>query len=404
MSLQKRKIIDLTGNLLIKASGWITTFIIVLITIYLFKEGVGLFFSQPTMERFDVVVHKDNPVQRLSIEDLRKIKKGEIKSWEELGGFPEKIVLISPANLNKFVPEGRLGKDLEYLPEVLDSLVSANRGILLAFPADVLPKDKIKVVKVPNISLPEVLFNKRWYPTSKPFPSFGILALIVGKLWVTFGAIVLAFPLGLAIAIGLAELLSPRMRRVVKVFVELFAAIPSVVFGFFGLIVIVPILKDMFNVPVGESALAGSLILALMSLPTIVSIAEDALSSVPVRLKEASLALGATKLQTIFLVVLPVAIPRIITGVILSLGRAAGETAPILFTVAAYYLPKVSTSIWEPSMALPYHLYVISTSGTDIEKARPVAFGTALVLLVIVLFFNLTATYIRYKYERKNKK
>jgi len=246
----------------------------------------------------------------LSIEDLRKIKKGEIDSWDKLGSFSGKIVLISPANLNKFVPEERLGKELEYLPEVLDSLVSVNKGILLVFPADVLPKDKVKIVKVPNISLSEVMFNKRWYPTSKPFPSFGILALIVGTLWVTFGAIVLAFPLGLAIAIGLSELLSPRMRRM--------------------LIVIVPILKDMFNVPVGESALAGSLILALMSLPTIVSIAEDALSSVPVRLKEASLALGATKWETIKDISIPYAKSGIVSATILGIGRAFGETMAVL--------------------------------------------------------------------------
>ncbi len=398
MSLRKRKIIDFAGNLLIKASGWITTFIIILITIYLFKEGVGLFFSKPTMERFDVVVRKDNPVQKLSIEDLRKIKKGEIKSWEELGSFPEKIVLISPANLNKFVSEERLGKDLEYLPDVLDSLVSVNKGILLVFPTDVLPKDKIKIVKVPNISISDVLFNKRWYPTSKPFPSFGILALIVGTLWVTFGAIVLAFPLGLAIAIGLAELLSPRMRRIVKVFVELFAAIPSVVFGFFGLIVIVPILKDLFNVPVGESALAGSLILALMSLPTIVSIAEDALSSVPTRLKEASLALGATKWETIKAVSIPYAKSGIVSATILGIGRAFGETMAVLMVTGNAAI--IPTSFLEPvrtlSATIAAELGEAPQGGTHYQAL----FVIGIVLFIITTFFNTIANAITKEHKR----
>ncbi len=227
----------------------------------------------------------------------------------------------------------------------------------------------------------------------------GILPAIVGTLYLTVLSMLFAAPIGILSGIYMSEY--PKHRRI-KYIIDLMtnnlAGIPSIVFGLFGMAVFVLALNF------SDSILSGSLTLAILSLPVIIRATEEALKDVPKELREASLALGATKLQTIFLVVLPVAIPRIITGVILSLGRAAGETAPILFTVAAYYLPKVSTSIWEPSMALPYHLYVISTSGTDIEKARPVAFGTALVLLAIVLFFNLTATYIRYKYERKNKK
>ena len=227
----------------------------------------------------------------------------------------------------------------------------------------------------------------------------GILPAIVGTLYLTILSMLFAAPIGVLSGIYMAEFPKPKIvKKIIDLMTNNLAGIPSIVFGLFGMAVFVLALNF------GDSILAGSLTLAILSLPVIIRATEEALKDVPKELREASLALGATKLQTIFLVVLPVAIPRILTGVILSLGRVAGETAPILFTVAAYYLPKVTTSIWEPTMALPYHLYVISTSGTDIEKARPVAFGTALVLLAIVLFFNLTAAYIRYKYEKRHKK
>ena len=227
----------------------------------------------------------------------------------------------------------------------------------------------------------------------------GILPAIVGTLYLTVMSMLFAAPIGILSGIYMAEYPKPRIvKQIIDLMTNNLAGIPSIVFGLFGMAIFVLALNF------SDSILSGSLTLAILSLPVIIRATEEALKDVPKELREASLALGATKLQTIFLVVLPMALPRILTGVILSLGRVSGETAPILFTVAAYYLPKIATSIWDPTMVLPYHLYVISTSGTDLDKARPVAFGTALILLIIVLFFNLTATYIRYKYERKHKK
>ena len=151
----------------------------------------------------------------------------------------------------------------------------------------------------------------------------------------------------------------------------------------------------------GDSILAGSLTLGILALPVIIRTTEEALRSVDDLHRQASYALGASKLYTIKKVVLPIALPNIITGLILAIGRVSGETAPILFTVAAYFLPKLPHSLFEQAMALPYHLYVLATSGTDIEKAKPMAFGTALILITIVLICNLLANLIRAKFKKK---
>jgi phosphate transport system permease protein len=150
----------------------------------------------------------------------------------------------------------------------------------------------------------------------------------------------------------------------------------------------------------GDSILAGSLTLGLLVLPIVIRTTEEALKAVPDSYRSGSLALGATKLQTVQRVILPAAYPNIITGLILSIGRVSGETAPILFTAAAYFLPKLPTSIFDQVMALPYHLYVISTSGTNVEACRPIAFGTALVLILIVLIMNTLAAFIRRKLNK----
>lgn len=175
-------------------------------------------------------------------------------------------------------------------------------------------------------------------------------------------------------------------------------SIPSIVFGLFGMTLFVNTLGF------GDSILAGSLTLGLLILPVIIRTTEEALKSIDNTYRTGSLALGATKFQTIYRVILPMAFPNIITGLILSIGRVSGETAPILFTVAAYFLPKLPSSIFDQVMALPYHLYVITTSGTDIEASRPIAYGTALVLISIVFIMNLLASLIRRKFENKTRK
>lgn len=224
----------------------------------------------------------------------------------------------------------------------------------------------------------------------------GILPAIVGTLLLTLGTGIIAVPLGIAAAIFLSEYAGDnRATRLIRLAIINLAGIPSVVYGLFGLGLFVLFLRF------GTSLLAGSLTLAIMTLPVIISTAEEALRAVPQSFRVVSISLGGTKWQTIRRIVLPQALPGILTGVILGLERAAGETAPILFTVAAFFLPRLPRSIFDQTMALPYHLFVISTQvpGMPIH----IQYGTALVLLAFVLAMNVTATFIRSYYRRRRQ-
>ena len=226
----------------------------------------------------------------------------------------------------------------------------------------------------------------------------GILPAIVGTLCLVVGSMVFAFPIGGMSGIYINEYAPNNwLVKFIRVMTNNLSSIPSIVFGLFGMALFVNTLGF------GDSILAGSLTLVLLVLPVVIRTTEEALKAIDNSYRNASLALGATKLQTIRKVILPMAFPNIITGLILSVGRVSGETAPILFTVAAYFLPKLPTSIFDQVMALPYHLYVLATSGTDIQAARPMAYGTALVLILIVLLINLLANGLRAWFGKKVK-
>jgi phosphate transport system permease protein len=224
----------------------------------------------------------------------------------------------------------------------------------------------------------------------------GIWPAIVGTIYLTIGTGVIAVPIGLAAAIYLSEYASDtKTTRVIRIAIINLAGIPSVVYGLFGFALFVLFLG------LGSSIAAACLTLAIMTLPVIISTAEEALRAVPQSFRVVSISMGGTRWQTIRRVVLPQALPGILTGVILGLERAAGETAPILFTGAAFFLPRLPGSIFDETMALPYHLFVISTQvpGMPIQ----IQYGTALVLLVFVLLMNLIATVIRSYYRRKRQ-
>ena len=226
----------------------------------------------------------------------------------------------------------------------------------------------------------------------------GIFPAIVGTLLLMLGSAIVAFPVGIMSGIYMNEYASRGwVVKFIRLMTNNLSGVPSIVFGLFGMALFVKYLGF------GDSILAGSLTLGLLSLPLVIRTTEEALKDIPAGIREGSLALGATKLQTIWKVVLPMGMPRIITGLILSLGRVSGETAPILFTCAAYFFPQLPASIFDQCMALPYHLYVISTSGTDIEAQQPIAYGTALVLIVIVLVINLLAGVLRRHFENRLK-
>jgi len=226
--------------------------------------------------------------------------------------------------------------------------------------------------------------------------SGGIFPAIIGTIYLVSGAIIFALPIGILAAIYLSEYAKDNLlTRMIKLAIVNLAGVPSVVYGLFGLALFVVFFKF------GASILSGSLTLGIMILPIIITTSREALESVPQSFREVSLSLGVSKWQTIRHVVLPNAIPGILTGTILGLGRAAGETAPILFTVAAFYLPQLPKSIFEQAMALPYHLYVISTQVPNVDEK--IRYGTALVLLILVLFMNLVAIIIRYQFRKKKK-
>ncbi|MDI5896647.1 phosphate ABC transporter permease PstA [Flavobacterium yafengii] len=226
----------------------------------------------------------------------------------------------------------------------------------------------------------------------------GIFPAIVGTLCLVFGSMIFAFPVGVLAAIYMNEYVKDGwMKKIIKQMTNNLAGVPSIVFGLFGMALFVNKLEF------GDSLLAGSLTLGLLVLPVVIRTTEESLKSVDDTFRQASLGLGASKWQTTSKVVFPIAFPNIITGLILSIGRVSGETAPILFTVAAYFLPKLPTSIFDQAMALPYHLYVISTSGTNIEASRAMAYGTALVLIIIVLISNLLANALRKYFGKKVK-
>ena len=224
----------------------------------------------------------------------------------------------------------------------------------------------------------------------------GIFPCILGTFLLALSSMLVALPLGVSAAIYLNEYARPgKALRVIRIGINNLAGVPSVVFGLFGLGLFVTALG------MGVSIAAGALTLGALTLPVIIGTTEEALKSVPDTYREASLGLGATKWQTISRVVLPAATPGILTGSILSISRAAGETAAIMFTAAVFFTPQMPEGLFDDVMALPYHIYVLATAGTEIEKTRPLQYGTALVLIALVLGMNLLAIFLRAKLQKR---
>lgn len=246
--------------------------------------------------------------------------------------------------------------------------------------------------------LPVVTWNFFTEMPTEGMTQGGIYPAIVGSVYLVLGSMLIAFPIGVLSGIYVNEYAQEgKLKQFIKMMTNNLAGIPSIVFGLFGMALFVNKLNF------GASILAGSLTLALLALPLIIRTTEESLKAVDSTFRHASYALGASKFYTIRKVVIPIAFPNIITGLILGIGRVSGETAPILFTVAAYFLPKLPQSVFDQCMALPYHLYVVATSGTNVEASRPIAYGTAVVLIGIVFIVNLSANYLRSHFGKKVK-
>jgi phosphate transport system permease protein len=248
-----------------------------------------------------------------------------------------------------------------------------------------------------KVSVKAFLLGKLWYPTSDP-PDFGIFALIMASVSVTGVASLISIPLGVMTAIYLAEVASWRLREVIKPIVELLAALPSVVIGFFGMVVVAPLLQDVLNVATGLNLFNAALMLAFMSVPTICSISEDAIFGVPAELKEASLALGATHWETIWRVIIPASISGISTAVILGMSRAIGETMVVLMVAGGAAM--VPTSLFDPVRPMPASIAAEMAEAPFRGDHYYALFATGIVLFAFTFLFNLVADYVSNKYRQ----
>ncbi|MGA9638593.1 phosphate ABC transporter permease subunit PstC [Flavobacterium sp.] len=308
-----------------------TSITVILIVFFLFIEGAGVFSRKPIDDGFLLAVEATNPVKKLSPAQVKDVYDQKITNWKELGGEDRTIVLFRTSDISDYYTDEELGENFENFPQKINELIAKTPGIIAFFSETYKAKDFVgKELDIDKITISEFLSGEEWFPTAQPIAQMGVKPLIYGTLWVSFGAILIALPIGLAAAIFLSEIAKKRTRNLLKPLIELLAGIPSVVYGFFGLVIIVPLIQSTFNLPVGETALAGSVVLAIMALPTIITISEDAMRNTPRAMKEASLALGASHWQTIYKVVIPHSASGITAGAILGIGRAIGETMAVL--------------------------------------------------------------------------
>ncbi len=391
-----RKIVEKFTEGLLFTSSTVTTIAVLFIVYFLFKSGIGLFSESPVEQGYTLAVNSTNPVGTLSSKQIKAIFNGDITNWKEVGGKDQEIQLFTIDELSTAYTEEQLGSNLENIPACVNDYFSKNDNVFGFFESSRFPAHFIgRKLYVPKISVWEFLTGRQWYPTSVPISSYGVLPLILGTLLVTFIAILFALPIGLITAIYMAEIASDRMRKIMKPVIELLAGIPSVVYGFFGLVVLVPAIQRVFDLPVGETALAGSIILAIMALPTIITISEDSIRSTPVAMKEASLALGASHWQSLRLVIIPYAKSGILAAFILGIGRAIGETMAVLMVTGnAAVMPR---SILEPIRTIP------ATIAAELGEAPfggthfKALFALGIILFIITFVFNSLVELIKSK-------
>ncbi len=374
-------------------SGTVTSLTVILIVIFLFKEGLGVFDKKPVEEGYVIAINKNNAIRKITSAEIKNIYDQKITHWNEVGGKPDSIVLFRLEDISNFYSDDEIGENFEGLPNCINRLVDSLPNIIAFFPEKYLIKDfKGKQLEIDKIKLAEFFGGKEWLPTAQPSAQLGVLPLIMGTLWVSLGAILLALPLGLAAAVYMSEIAKDNVRRIMKPLIELLAGIPSVVYGFFGLVIIVPLIQKTFNLPVGETGLAGSIILGIMALPTIITISEDAMRNTPRAMKEASLALGASKWQTIYKVVVPYSISGITAGAILGIGRAIGETMAVLMVTGnAAVMPH---SILEPVRTIPATIAAELGEASNGGLHYKALFALGCILFLITLFINLTVEFV----------
>ena len=396
-----RRIFEKAVKWLLTASGFVTSIVILLIIGFLFAEGAGLFKEKVIEEGYVLALNRENNVKELTAAQIKAIFDEDVTNWQEFGGPDMKIEPFRLEDADKLFTEEELGGQYENAGSLIASLIEAHPGMVAFVPESMIPKGaNLNFIEDRSISPKEVFAGAEWFPTATPAPLFGMWPLLAGTLWVSLFAILFALPFGISIAVYMSEVASERVRGFLKPVIELLNGIPSVVYGFFGLIVIVPLLQQVFGLPVGESGLAGSIVLAIMALPTIVTVAEDAMRSCPRSLREASLALGATQWQTVYRVVIPSSMSGIASGVVLGIGRAVGETMAVLMVTGN--AAAVPSSILEPLRTIP------ATIAAELGEAPAGgAHYQSLFLLGVILFFitffiNLCVEYISSRNRAKS--
>ena len=397
-----RKLVEKGVKWLLTLSGFVTSLVILLIIGFLFTEGAGLFRKKIIEEGYVLALNKENPVRTMTAEQIKAVFDEDVTSWKDLGGPDLAITTFRLEDVEKYFTEEELGAQYEYAGDKIAALVDANPGMVAFVPESMIPENaELNFIEDSNISPKDVFVGAEWFPTATPSSLFGMWPLLAGTLWVSFFAILFALPFGLSIAIYMAEIAPSKVRDVFKPLIELLNGIPSVVYGFFGLTIIVPLLQQVFGLPVGESGLAGSIVLAIMALPTIVTVAEDAMRNCPRSLREASLALGASKWQTVSKVVIPSSMSSIASGIVLGIGRAVGETMAVLMVTGnAAVIPH---SILEPLRTIP------ATIAAELGEAPAggahyqALFMLGVILFFITFFINLCVEYISSRNKAKNR-
>ncbi|MDR1878907.1 MAG: phosphate ABC transporter permease subunit PstC [Bacteroidales bacterium] len=338
---------------LLGISGSLTSLIILLIIVFLFREGFGL-FSNPSVEKgYVLCVHASNPVEKLNPDQIKQLFDSEITDWKTVDGDDLPVMLFRFDEIFSLYSDEELGENYSLLPQKLGEVIAENPNIIAFLPEQYVPRtaEWVKILPSEQIRVADFFTGKDWLPTATPSSLYGVLPLIAGTLLVSIFAILIALPLGLGAAVYLSELANERTRKILKPMTELLAGIPSVVYGFFGLAVLAPLIQKTLNLPTGETAFTGSVILAVMALPTIITIAEDAMRNTPRAMREASLALGGTQWQTIYKVVIPYASSGITAAAVLGTGRAIGETMAVLMVTGnAAVIPH---SLFEPVRTIP---------------------------------------------------
>lgn len=395
------KIANRSIETLFSISGAISGITILFITIFLFVEGIGLFNSSGIGKGYSLYMNSSNPVYNLSAEEIKNIFDLKVKNWNEVGGNNQTIKVFRLDDIFKIYPELEREENYDKLPELLSKTIITNSNIIAYLPSEYISSHSqgIREVEMQHISLSDFFLGKEWIPTGTPVALFGIMPLLIGTLLVSVLSIIIAVPFSLGVAIYLSEIANKKLGKLMKAIVELLAGIPSVVYGFFGLVVLAPLVQSVFNLPVGETALTGSLLLAIMALPTIITVAEDALRNTPKEMREASLAIGATKWQTIYRVVIPYSKTGIITAIVLGIGRAVGETMAVLMVTgnAAVVPNSVFDSVRTIPATIAAELGEAPNGGTHYQSL----FLLASVLFLITLSISVISELISKKQKGK---